>query len=307
MIRLEALAKNSNHVPELVELFNRVWGGKTTKFWIWKYLENPLLDTAPTIVAWDNGKIVGANSFMPAEYIIQGVRCKVLQSCDTMVHPDYRCQGISTKIRCTAKQYYKNYGYKFMFGFPNAQSFPGSLKSGGLHLFDLNSFAIFHNSYSILKNYVPGFLAKICSIPVDNYHIIKQKICGYTIREFRDFKVQIYERCPQAVIDINEKIDPNVIRMGLSLKYLNWRLDSKPDIEYKYIIIEDGIQPIAYSIVSLPLPSRNKRVARIIDLDIYQEDTRIMEFLVATTIKYLIDRCDVIHLPLYTRMISYEK
>ncbi len=48
-----------------------------------------MIDSSTIIVARDCSKIIGANCFMSAEYLVQGISCKVMQSCDSMVHPNY--------------------------------------------------------------------------------------------------------------------------------------------------------------------------------------------------------------------------
>lgn len=304
MIRLEVLANSNEHVHELVELFNCVWGGMTAELWKWKHLQNPLLDVAPTIVAWDNDNIVGANCFMPAIYLIQGIPCKVVQSCDSMIHPNYRGQGIFTKILCAAEEYYSSYGYKFMIGFPNEKSFPGLMKAGWEHLCDLNQSVLFQNSFPVLKKRLPDILAKFLSIPIDKYHVIKSKRSDHS---FSDFNVKILDECPQSLIDISRKRDLDIYHMQLSQNYLKWRLDSKVETEYRYIIVDDDVVPIAYSIVSLPSLSSNYKISRIIDFDLYQENIRVMGFLLATSVEYLTQYSDAIHVPLYTGSKSFKR
>ena len=307
MVKLKALTKDDKYVPELVELFNCVFGGMTAELWAWKHLQNPLLEAASTIAAMINGKIIGAISFMPAEYIVQGERCKVLQSCDAMVHPEYRGRGISTKIRTAAEEYYKDLGYQFMIAFPNEQSLPGALKVGWLHLFNLDSFVLFQNSYPLLKNFAPRFLAKIGSFPLDRYHLITKKILGRTATQRKGLRIRTYEKCPPAIITINKKKATSLNRMHLSFEYLNWRLDRKPGAKYSYIVVEDDVQPIAYAIVNLPISPGDKGIARIIDLDTIPGDIQALDFLIAATVKYLAGRCNLVHLPLYNGRAAHGK
>lgn len=304
MVRLEVIANTNEHVPELVELFNCVWGGMTSERWKWKHIQNPLLDVSSTIVAWDNDNIIGANCFMPAVYLIQGIPCKVVQSCDSMIHPNYRGQGIFTKIICTAEEYYSHYGYKFMIGFPNEKSFPGFIKAGWEHLFNLNNSIWFQNSFPFLENRVPTVLAKILSFPIDKYRVIKPQKPDKT---FKEFNVQVLDECPGSLINISRKKELTIYQMQLSQEYLKWRLDNKINTEYRYIIVDDGLVPIAYSIVSLPSVLSNHKTSRIIDFDVYREDMRVMRFLLAVTIEYLTQYSDAIHFPLYTGTESFNR
>ena len=107
------LVKYRDKREELLDLFQASFGlTVSVELWNWKYLQNPLAPAVPElIVATDKGKIVGARPFMLAELWLGNERVKAAQPCDTMVHSQYRQEGIFSRMNQFAIEYFRREGY----------------------------------------------------------------------------------------------------------------------------------------------------------------------------------------------------
>lgn len=118
---------------DVLELDETVWNRTRSEAWFgWKYEENPYVPEPPVFVARADGRVVGARPFMGFRLRI-GSGDKVLtalQPSDTMVHPEYRGQGIFTRMTEAALDYYTDRKPELCFNFPNEMSWPGYRKLG---------------------------------------------------------------------------------------------------------------------------------------------------------------------------------
>jgi len=111
--------------PALEELFRIVFGvDRGALHHQWKYRDNP---DGPAIiaVAEDQGRLVGQYALWPTRLRLGDAVVKGAQSLDTMTHPDYRGQGMFTRLAEAAMGYAAGQGVEVLYGFPNANSQPG--------------------------------------------------------------------------------------------------------------------------------------------------------------------------------------
>ena len=107
-------------------------------------------DTSAMGVEW-LGYIAFDNAGTPAAYYgvfpcicdYFGEKILVAQSGDTMTHPDHRGKGLFIQLATKTYDLAKNSGVKFVFGFPNKNSYPGFVnKLNWVHNEDLNIYKI---------------------------------------------------------------------------------------------------------------------------------------------------------------------
>lgn len=125
---------------EILELLNGVFFGqqrsaglRDEKYWNWKFLDNPFGPSLLT-VAEDKGRIVGVDHLWKWEFLYHGSEIKAAQPCDTVVHADFRSQGIFKAMRTHGLDNARQQGVLVIFNFPNANSLPGNLSLGSYHL-----------------------------------------------------------------------------------------------------------------------------------------------------------------------------
>jgi hypothetical protein len=80
------------------------------------------------MLAIDAGRIVGQYVVMPTRLRVGGERVEGAQSLDTMVHPDYRGQGMFVKLANACYELAASRGVEVLYGFPNVNSYPGFVR-----------------------------------------------------------------------------------------------------------------------------------------------------------------------------------
>ena len=111
--------------PALRRLFAEVFGVERSEgHQRWKFDDNP---AGPQIlaVAVDGDAIVGQYALWPSRLHVGREVVQAAQSLDTMTHPDYRGQGMFTRLAREAMGYAADRGIEVLYGFPNAASYPG--------------------------------------------------------------------------------------------------------------------------------------------------------------------------------------
>jgi len=112
-------------LPQIRDLFTTVFGGERSLDHVrWKFRDNPA-GPGIGIVAVDGGRIVGQYVLMPVMLRIGTRVVAGAQSLDTMVHPDYRGQGMFIALATECYALAASRGTQVLYGFPNANSYPG--------------------------------------------------------------------------------------------------------------------------------------------------------------------------------------
>jgi hypothetical protein len=131
------------------------------------------------------------------------------QSGDTMTHPAHQGKGLFIKLALMTYEYVRNNGVKFVFGFPNQNSYPGFVKKlNWRHVEDIHAYLIrvrcltwlrinkiFHFPESLFYRYA-SFIISLCrkgKVPIENSVIDGRRYAGiYRDKSFFDYKT--YER-----------------------------------------------------------------------------------------------------------------
>lgn len=196
--------------------------------WIAKHYNNPFHDSY-IFGAFDDGKLVAINAFMPLEYYYDGRIIKVVESCESGTLPSHRGKGIWSKIINYAMDYFRKEGqYDFIIGFPNYKnSYFGFKKLGWNHVTNMKNYILVVNGSTLLEGTrferIPGksFIGTVQQLPVkvfankklknDNIfgNINNDEKKGFSINitdEFMEWKQFYY--CMQQIVIYDEKETP---------------------------------------------------------------------------------------------------
>ena len=99
------------------------------KWWHWQYKEIPF-DSARIWLADHDGKIVGQYPLIPLRFKAEDKLMTAYLSLDVMTHPEYRYQGMFSRLESRALKEAGKDGIPIAIGFPNDASYPGHVKSG---------------------------------------------------------------------------------------------------------------------------------------------------------------------------------
>lgn len=118
------------HLDGVLAVLRGVWPydrETLARFFQWRHAENPYTDGVRGIVALHRGQPVGFRGYMAGRFTAgaTGQDVDVLYPCDTVVSPDHRNQGLSTRMGKFASEF-RHAGYRVFLNLTNsANSRPG--------------------------------------------------------------------------------------------------------------------------------------------------------------------------------------
>ncbi|MFC1978086.1 GNAT family N-acetyltransferase [Chloroflexota bacterium] len=108
---------------QILTLYEEVNQNETTlAHWTWKFTENPF-GKAVIKLLFDGNKLIGHYALIPMEVDVKDETVKAMLSINSMTHPNYRYQGIFTYLAKEAYRTCEELGVKFVYGFPNNNSY----------------------------------------------------------------------------------------------------------------------------------------------------------------------------------------
>lgn len=223
MAELEYRVGDINTIDQQAKLFNNTFNQHASvNAWKRKHIDNPLSGKCTVMCAFDEDKVVGINGFLPMDYEYKGTILHVVQSCDTAVDPNYRGQGIFTKMIAKAQEYFKDEGFDAVVGFPNQNSYPGFTKKlGWVEKHRTMKYFYPNTIKSVAKNMLDKNMPAILNPLADIWrgmfctrYLVKSS--GYTIEKKTSIDVSEY----LALFD-NEKI-----HISMTQEFMNWKLSA---------------------------------------------------------------------------------
>ena len=196
-------------VPEMVALLKQSIGEaltpKTEAYFLWKHEKNPF-GRSKTLLAIEDGKIVGLRAFMHWSWVSQKETISAVRAVDTATDPAFQGKGIFKKLTMQVVEECKGEGIGMVFNSPNAVSKQGYLKMGWstvgqlpLYIrigsllprsFSAEKITAFYNEYSVeaaLKN-----LNKNWSLPKAEHYLHTPVDYNYLAWRYRDCPVAQY-------------------------------------------------------------------------------------------------------------------
>ena len=207
--------------------------------WQWQFQNNPSSKTV-CFLAESNGEIVGQYVTIPTRFSIHGKKTRVAFSCDTMIHPEYRRQGMFSAL---AREVYNHLetqcNINLVWGFPNDQSLPGFTGQLGwrmlptipLMVMPIRPLPMIFNALPLLNK-----MLKSPPAPIETNTDIAfpTKIQGLHISPIEHF-----DEAFDALWQNHSTIAP-VIQVR-DRRYLQWRYISVPEFGYRpFAVLHDG-------------------------------------------------------------------
>lgn len=218
------------------------------EWWRWMYRENPL-GKARIWLAEHDGRIVGQYPLTFMSIKFENEILKVCQNIDLMTHPDYRGQGIFSRLERRALDEVSSKGVYITIGFPNRAAYPGHIKSGWFDIAPMRVMVKPLNWNNTLRMKVSNtFLAKLCGIGaslVDRIFYRSQKppvVEGLSVTQVPSFDDRINEFWTKA----SSQYKIMVVR---DRDYLNWRYCAVPGVDYSIYIATKARQICGYLVL----------------------------------------------------------
>jgi len=220
----------------------------TADFFKWQYFDNPF-GPVDTWVADDGEKIVGQYTLQRQEYFYYGKKVIGSLAFDLATHPDYRYQGMFTKLGFHSLEEAGKRNIAFTLGYPWVKgiAIPGHKKVGWSLLGELKIYE--------LKNL--------------NAYELKQ-LNGFTIKEVNQFD----DRYDSLALEHKDDASIMLNRTGA---YLNWRYLYKKGYKYYCFEIVDTKNSLVGFFILKIYEDEHAKTLHIIDFilpknkDVYQK------------------------------------
>lgn len=203
-------------------------------FWNWEF-ENNYAGQANVFLAVDNDNVVGHYAVCPSNILIDSKIKKGSIVVDVMTHPEYRFQGMFTKIGRYSLNESGNDGIDFSYGFPIRKTvIPGHLKVGWKIAFKLPVYVYPINFTKLIYKFIPIKVLAIIlgSLPQCLYTIAEKIRVVYGKKYI--FKVADHFEKSKELEDFIEKTKTqHKIMQYRNYEFLKWRYNDNKYRKYK--------------------------------------------------------------------------
>lgn len=245
MVKLGIIIEKLRYPEELpgyLDLYHTVFGkAESEEFFKWKYILNPCQtdkESYNIVVAKDGRKIVGARANFPSTIWCGGTAWRAVQSGDTMVHPDYRGQGIFSKMVRFSVDDLQEKKVQLIFNFPNKNSFQGYIKLG------------WHDQWQV-KQQVK--IIRPLSLAHRKLKRTTKATVPPTITDWSYDKLRLSSDVPEGAQELFGRAFGNNGQAAQmrTTEWLHWRYVISSRKRYWFISMEDRGALLGYAIVSL--------------------------------------------------------
>lgn len=252
---------------EICILFEKIFGktmGRTESInhWNWEYKNNPN-NKLEILLATDKNKIVGHYAVIPMKMKIEANDYLTTLSLDTMMHKDYRGQGMFSVLAKTLYKELEKSGIPITYGFPNVNSIKGCKKLEWFEIADLPLLVKPINFKNLFYAYIKNrFLSNTLGAFLNFFSLLtpttRKKYENIIIKNIENFDKE-FDKLWNSVKD---EIMISVIRDS---KYLNWRYIQKPEGDYTLFSIYEKNELKGYIVLKIE-KKFNLKIGFIIDI-----------------------------------------
>ena len=241
----------------ILELTRKIFGDSEISlpsFFDWQYLGNPEGEAIIIIARDENNhnKVIGIESILPINVVINQKIIKASLSCNSYVDPDYRNKGIFSKLISFMIEESKKKNILCTYGVANDNSFNSFLKKGAHEISDL---PILFRPLRFSK-YFNFPLNKILK-PFDNIWKVKNN----TNPNVTQFDNNFDDSFETLVKKVSQRIP--IIKQRTK-EFLNWRYRNHPTRDYKIFVLKENSQLVGY-IVTRQIDINGKSIGVIVD------------------------------------------
>lgn len=254
--------------------------------WRWQYGDNPTGRVTITIAEGEDGTLAGQYALMPVAMKVGSVDTVGTLSLDTMVHPDYRRQGMFTKLARQAYEDLAQHGVALTYGFPNHNSYHGFVTKLGWS--DLHPRIPL---FAKVLRYRSTLRKKLDSAPVAYALAAAARMVsslelliphrglpsGCAVHDVSRFGPEFDDLWDRA----RGRYRVWVVR---DARYLNWRYVDNPSATYERIAVYRGAEVLAYAI----LKSEERfglKMGSVVDLVATEGDRALESYLLGEALR----------------------
>jgi hypothetical protein len=273
---LETRWIDSQDVDSCISLINEVFSiERTVEEYKWKFFDSPP-KTVKVLIAEDpeTRSIKGHYAVVPAYLNMSGETLLCCQSGDTAVHKDAEGKGLFARSATEAFDTLAKEGYSCVYGFPNANSYPGFARRLGWAR--VGRLVRYRN---VLK--FKGIPLQLWRLPVLALKLYRTKLNNSFLRPC---KLHTADTLPEDVERLWAQVGPfEKFSLKKDKQYLEWRYAHNPICKYKYfsLIAPSGL-------VALMIGRLEGKKFFITELLVHKKDLAVATYLVNSVLKQMI-------------------
>lgn len=251
--RIERYRDGDEHA--ILELFRTVFGkSRSLPHWTWQFKQNPYGGPFVSLARReDDGAVVGSYSVMPVMLNVLGRAVLGCQSVDTAVHPDHRGQRVFEHTASDCYAWCASQGVKAVIGFPNANSYPGFVRTLDWRRI---AFPVQHT----LRLSVGAPLRKALGVPMlpglgdAAYRSTLRARLGSRLAMVRRLGAgalgfHTANEVPESYAELwNGWRSQEVLSIWKDADYLRWRYDRNPDHRFTHFWLAEGNRMLAFAV-----------------------------------------------------------
>jgi len=223
----------------------------TSEYFDWQYRDGPYGPVKILLAKDDDENIIGIEPILPMKLIIDGKGVVSSLSCNSIVDPNFRNQGIFSKLVSNILELVKASEISSIYGIPNTKSRKIFIKNGFTQICELPLLV----RPLKLSNYFPSPVKQIIK-PFEIFWKIKK---GET--DIQLFKGEINSDFEKIVDDLSKRIS---ILQKRDRKFLEWRYNNHPSRKYEIHILKEKTELKGYIITRIANINK-KKVGIILD------------------------------------------
>lgn len=222
---------------KILDLFSEVFNRRMSlEVWKWRFIENPFGKGIIKLL-FDDNKLIGHYAVTPMEVKVTNKVVNTTFSMTTMTHPNYRGRGIFSLLGEETYREATQRGFKFVYGFPN------------------------QNSYL-------GFIKKLNWKGFGNMDVWQKNLGGkYVGGHAENKKIKKVEEFDNDIDSLWTKVRQNYpVVVPRTKDFLNWRFVQNPEVDYIKYIHTDSKGEVSGYIVPKVYHSGNELKGHVVDL-----------------------------------------
>jgi hypothetical protein len=263
-------------VQSCVSLINQVFSiNRSEAEYKWKFFESPP-KAAKILITEDaqTNAIRAHYAVIPMFLNMSGETLLCCQSGDTAVHKDAEGKGLFVKSASEAFDTLAKEGYSCVYGFPNANSYPGfARRLGWARVGRLKSYR--------LRLKFKGIPLQLGRLPVLAYMLQKAKLANNALTQCTLHEGKVL---PDGTDQLWEQIGPfEKFSIKKDKQYLEWRYSNNPSCKYEYFSL---VSPAG--LVALLIGRFESKRFVITELLVRKKDISIAAYLVKAIVQRMI-------------------
>jgi len=261
-------AASSADASKILSLHNAFWqDNRTPEHWKWEY-EGHYPEKYVFTILEDKNRIVGTQGMLPINLNIGGKKHLSGKSENSLLDPKYRGGSFFTELYEFAMSLCKEKGMCCVWGFTNVGKILRDKLQFTIYencIYDAISVLSFRSSLSVIQNAKWTKKRRIVFSILSLFGAMYSYICRSIIKTPK--KKYAIEQKLRSIDDMEkllnrlEKKHPNLIHIEQDEKYINWRLYTNPNLQYKTYFVYDNEMLVGYCYLNV----RDDKIAHLTD------------------------------------------